>query len=187
MANEMQNITGSDSYYPNFSNIPVMNEVKENLQKFVLEADDIIQIIEHSLKGEVFDDKKGKWVQRYTPILKHEAVSKIMSSIATRFNRNIILSDFERDDVMQMATENRSAIISLLAYQFSSLGIHKEDLDTIVILIDHNYYAQLRRALGSQALKALTTVSRHVETIRDGQQVEQKQEGFGKMVGGFLR
>lgn len=164
--------------------------LQSDLGKFQLSSIDVIDTIEHLLKGEVYDSSinpqtnaENGWVRKHNELVPGSGVGEVMAEISGTMNKNVILSYFDTDDACRMTKEIMGAFIKFLAISYTRLKIKKENRDRIVAIVETNVYAAICRAIEGKALTALTTSYRVVQQEQLNTQSEYMQRN-GR--GGFI-
>lgn len=138
-----------------------------DLVKWQLTTYDLLDEIEHRLRGEVFNHKEGKYEKKFERLMTEEGINKIMNFLFSYVDKNSILTNFTMEDVRRLSKDARNALSELLAFNFVKWELNKGDLTMIVVMIDEKIYAVLRRAFNDGERRHLNTVSQRSEIIRN--------------------
>ena len=104
----------------------------ENLIKFQLELNDILEKAEHILRGDRIEFENGHmiWKPNKHPernTLNDEGVQEIMKELALYINRNTILSDFTAEEINAKVLDFGKALNNLVFMRYEEMGIDTED------------------------------------------------------------
>ena len=153
--------------YPDLQRPVVQERYGDDFMKQIVEVDELIERIEHMLKGQIYDEASNKFVEKYERLINDKGISKIMSIIRSRIHKHLHLTNFSEEDVKRIAYEVRMTIIDLLAINQEEFGINKSDLTLVEINVDHMVYTALKRAYQQGERRAIFgATQRHIgETI----------------------
>ena len=170
---QLEGLKGSyNSAQQNRTNDPRLNsqqsifgtKPEDNLMKFQLEVNDILERAEHILKGDVPTFKNGHVVWEDNPHPKENTLNKkgvkaIMQRLALYINRNTILSDFEQKEIDMKALDFGKALNNLIFMNYEDFGIDTEEKEQnypIMVLEVHDMvHAALKRALNGGERRSL--------------------------------
>lgn len=134
--------------------------------KWQYEVDDVLEKLEHSFKGQVWDKNDGEWktINGVTPLMTDEGINTIINVLRLRLHKGFYLSNFSKDDINRMAWENRDFIVSWIARNHEKYKIDKSDAVGIVQAVDHNIFAALMKPYNDLERKhrsQITTIARN--------------------------
>jgi len=148
----------------------------DNLVKYQLEVNDILERAEHILSGDVpaFEQGHMIWAKNPEPennTLNSLGVREIMQRLAMYINRNTILSDFEQEEIDNKALEFGKALNNLIFMKYEEFGIDNEekmkDYPMIVLEVTDMVHAALKRALNGgerRSLREMIQISQNTQT-----------------------
>lgn len=108
--------------------------------------DVILELIEHHLKGEVWQEQEKKWAVKYSPFLNEKGVNTIMTMLRGLINHNTILSNLGDKDIANLMHGVIDQIVILLYTRWKEFEIDKAHLTPIADLICNNAFFSLKRA-----------------------------------------
>lgn len=138
----------------------------DNLVKWQLELNDILERAEHILREDIvmIDNGKMSWVPHPHPekrIFYDYGVQEIMRILAMYLNRNTILSDYEPDEINYKVYDIGKEVNDLIYMKYESFGLDNAEkrknypmLVREIIDIVHSAY---KRALYGQERESLRT------------------------------
>lgn len=142
----------------------------ENMIKWQLELNDILEKAEHILRGDkpVFQDGQVIWQKNPEPEknpLNEYGVQKVMRILSMYINRNTILSDYEQDEINYKVFDFGREINDLFFKKYEEMGMdtdekRKEYPMLIREIVDVVHSAYKRALLGGER-ESLRT-ARHV-------------------------
>lgn len=116
--------------------------------RYQLGTEDLIESIEHNLKGERFNATKQIWEKKEARLVNDEGIKTFMTIVSSKLNRNTFLSNLSEDDVLRIAMETRQNVGNLIFLNYGKFEIDKCNFDTVIQAIDHPVICALRRAQG---------------------------------------
>ena len=158
---------------------------QRNLIKDILNPEDIIEFVENTLRGRKLNEE-GSWAfEVMSKPLKEEGIFKILRILRSHLNKYQTLANLELGDIIRLGKDVRLNIIEIIHEDwedFTYVGEVAEEPDLslctqIVLMIDHNVFANLTRAKGGGESKLLRTVYRSHEV---GSQIERSVETQGQ-------
>lgn len=149
---------------------------EENLVKYQLEVNDILERAEHILRGDIpaFENGHLIWKSNPTPennTLNDVGVREVMQRLAMYINRNTILSDFEQKEIDVKSLDFGKALNNLIFMKYEEFGIDSEekmkDYPMIVLEVSDMVHAALKRALNGgerRSLREMIQISQNTQT-----------------------
>ncbi len=137
---------------------------EENLAKYKLEVNDILERAEHILKGDVPKFENGHIVWKKNPnpktnTLNDVGANAIMQRLALYINRNTILSDFEQTEIDMRSLDFGKALNNLVFMKYEEFGIDNEekmkDYPMLILEVSDMVNAALKRALNGGERRSL--------------------------------
>jgi len=106
--------------------------ISDDVARWQLELNDILEKAEHVLKGDVVKFEKGSilWIARSDPqnnTLNEYGVQLIMKCLAMYINRNTILSDFTEEEVRLQTYDFARKLNDLIFMKYDEMGMNTED------------------------------------------------------------
>lgn len=137
----------------------------ENLIIFQLELDNILEKIEHLLRGDVIKtDKEGNLfyatsTDKDLKLLNEYGVQLIMNVISFYLNRNTILSNYEPERIDEICYDVGDEISDVILCNYEKMGMDTEQKKSryplMVLSIIHIIESTYKRALGSGERESL--------------------------------
>lgn len=159
----------------------IYNQQDSNLIVFQLELDNILEKIEHLLRGDVIrEDEKTGELGYFTPedidliILNEYGVQLIMNVISFYLNRNTILSFYNEERINKILSDLGIEVSDLILHNYEKMGMttttKKSRYPLLVISVIHIIESTYKRSLqGGER-----------ESLRSARVVTQT-EGIGRM------
>ena len=153
----------------------------DDMARYQLELNDLLEQTEHVLKGDIIEikDKVKVWVNNPHPEknpLNKEGVRKVMLELQTYINRHIILGDYDTNDINQIMRGYGKKFSNLLFMKYEEMGMDTEEkrqeYASIVMNVVNLVYASYSRAKDGGERRSL----REMISI---QQTHQSQGGGG--------
>lgn len=138
---EMEELDGSYRQTQNqYSNDPRTNSrqsafqtrVESDMARWQLELNDILERIEHILKGDQPEFKEGHIIWKDNPdsknnTLNEKGVREILKILAIYVNRNTILSDYEDDEIRAILLDFGKRLNNLIFMKYDEYGMDNEE------------------------------------------------------------
>lgn len=127
----------------------------DDIAKYQLELNDLLEQTEHILKGDIVVIENGKKEWRPNPNpeenpLNEEGVRKIMQELQNYINRHIILGDYEQKDINQIMRDYGRKLNNLIFMKYEEMGMDTEqkrqDYPSLVLNITNLVYGSYARA-----------------------------------------
>jgi len=136
-----------------------------NLIVYQLELDNILERIEHLLKGDIINDDGQGNVTYKKPdnndliILNDYGVQLIMNIISFYLNRNTILSNYQPERINEILYDLGNELADLVYINYEKMGLNnvekKSRSPVLIMNILHIIESSYNRALGGNELESL--------------------------------
>jgi hypothetical protein len=136
-----------------------------NLIVYQLELDNILERIEHLLRGDVIDtDQEGNTVyvepdDKSLIVLNDYGVKLVMNIISTYLNRNTILSNYSEDRIKKILYNLSIELIDVIYVNYEKMGMDtiekKSRFPSLVVSIVHAIESSYMRALSGKERESL--------------------------------
>jgi len=166
-----------------------------NLIVWQLELDNILERIEHLLKGDVIvDDGNGNLVYTIPEdesliILNNYGVQLIMNVISFYLNRNTILSNYGWERIREILHDLGHEIADVIYINYEKMGListeKKSRAELLVLNILHTIESAYNRSLGGgerESLRSARIVHQNINPVGSAGGSYMKKKG----IGGFL-
>lgn len=157
--------------------LPLLAQQSADLMKWVNEPGDILEEVEHSLKGEF--KINGEWKKCGKQLLTDDGIKDFIGKFRTRLNKNFILGNRDSKEIKQFMYEIETEIIFWIAENFDKHNIQFDMRDTIKNSFVHNCEMVSSRSKDGTAARQLSQQSKRLE------QVVHNNSGTRKASGGF--
>ena len=156
----------------------------ENIVRWQLELNDILERSEHVLKGDIVEFKNGQliWSKNPNPennCLNDIGVQLIMKTISSYINRNTILSDYTNEEINFKVYDFGREINNLVFMKYEMIGMDTEEkrkeypmLIREIVDIVHSAYKRALMGGERRSLREMISVTQNSQT-----------GGFGNMGG----
>lgn len=145
--------------------IPSIARHDPDLVRWQLTTEDIIELYEHSLRGEVWNPEAAKWKPLRDPLVNDDGIFNILSCMRAHLHKCTILSNLKDDEVKRLCRESTAVIINKLADNYKRWNINVHDLDGIATDYDHIIFVTTKRSMNEGERNFLKPVERRVESI----------------------
>ena len=175
---ESEELTGSyndtktqQGMNPNTSHSGFGSRVSDDVARWQLELNDILEKAEHVLKGDevTFDQGNTIWTKRKDPdknTLNDYGVQLIMKCLAMYINRNTILSDFTEEEVRYKTLDFGHKLNDLIFMKYDEMGMDDEDkrkeypmIIREMVDIVHSAYARAKDGRERESYRKMISVS----------------------------
>ena len=137
---------------------PFSFDPQDNLIKWQLELDNILERTEHILKGHILKFRDGHIIWEENPngknrVLNDEGVQEIMKILSMYLNRNTILSDYDDDEIRYKVYDFGKELNDLFFMKYEDWGMTEIDmrqhypmLHRMIVDLVHSAYKRAWRA-----------------------------------------
>lgn len=153
--------------------------VDDNLIKWQLELDSILERVEHMLRGDkpTFD-KHGNLIFKQSEkdtdkVLNEQGVAEIMRILALYLNRNTILSNYDEETINWKVLDLGKDISDLIFLKYETLGLDTREKRKLYPII----VREITDTVHSAYLRALHGGER--ESLREARSVQQMEQIAG--------
>jgi len=104
----------------------------DDIARYQLELNDLLEQTEHILKGDIVVWKNGSKIWDANPKpeknpLNKEGIRKIMLDLQNYINRHIILGDYEEDDINSIMKDYGKKVNDLIFMKYEEMGMDTEE------------------------------------------------------------
>lgn len=141
-------VTEEEQFNPEqYTSISETQDLSEDFQKYRLNTSEILEELNHRLKGELWNKEKEIWEAKGIALVNEIGRKAIMTNLSIIINKNVILSKFDPDTINLFCEETNSLIREQLIKHQYDWGINSlQDLkvlkNNLMIFIE----SALRRA-----------------------------------------
>ena len=137
-----------------------MPQPNEDFFKFRIEGKDIIDEIEHLLKGEVWDSNKGEYIPKFDRWANDEGINKFIATLyACGINKNIFLGNLTKDEIMTRCYMIKSKLSLLLFKKYRDYEVDKEMRGLLITNVMYPIHSALSRSEGGRESTQISTAA----------------------------
>jgi len=169
--------------YPNqgvYDNRPQMmpqESVSEGSMIYQLDSEELLTLVEHMLKGQFYDEVNKEWVTDINKRFMNEVgVSKVMTELRMRINRNFFLSNLTPEMIERVCSKLHCILTKKVALNWREWDVNKQDMESIVYGVMDMVESGLYRAKDKTTLNYFRPQMHITEAGRPDQQ---KKKLFG--------
>lgn len=167
--------TGLDPFatYPGMGVGPGQH-IDNSLYEKMIDNNELVDELIHTLKGEWFDDKTNKFIKGGDQIISDKAISWVVGRILTYTSKIFSLSYLDERIIRRMVFEFEADMIADLMFP-EKYGIKRRDRDFIINLAVHTFEASVYKAKEGETMRRLLEQHQIKEmTVRQ----EREKRGF---------
>lgn len=156
-----------------------VGDASKDFSRWHLTSDELIEELEHDLKGEVWAN--NKWQKRGKKLLNNDGVREIITLVRGHVNKFTFLAKLSDDDVMDIMRHLDEAMIDLLAQKWEEFQIDMPDLDVIRQIVLTMIYAGMTRGLEGWTMDRVGSIMKTREVV-----MPQQQQPKRSLIAGFF-
>lgn len=153
---------------------------------FRITSDEILEYMEHKLRGEEFDEKTKGWVQKFKPWCSDEFINVVLSTIADYANRNTYLGNFDTDEINHKCNSIKKKIAKLLFKNYVKYKIEKAKRSLLVDKIINTIHSSLSRCEHGMEARQLSSATQRSEVYHEEKDSKGKS-AVSDLINRFLR
>lgn len=145
-----------------------------------------LDALEHDLLREYWDSKEGRWVKLQIinddnklvdmpPMCNKTCIQMIRTTIRPLISRNLIMSNFSEDRILDMLKDTMYAIVINLGLNHEMYEIQFRDISIIDSTIMRYIAPAAFRSMNNGERKHLDTINRRIETFSETGNIQQKK------------
>ena len=160
---------------------PIPAAPEDDFFRFRISGQDILEELEHQLKGEVFDEEQNKYVEKFSRLLNDEGISKVLHIIyACGINKNVFLGNLEKEEIMFKCKTLKKKLSLLLFKKASDYEIPKEMKSLLITTIINTVHSGLSRSEGGRESEQISTAAQRYDMYQH--QEQPKESRLGKLI-----
>ena len=152
----------------------------DDIAKWQLELNDILEKVEHALNGDIIVLENGELVWKENPDPENNTFNKFGVQICMKFlslyvNRNTILADYTEEEVRYKVLDFGKGFNDLIFKKYDEMGMDNEEkrkeYDAIVrsmVDVVHSSYARAKDGRERESYRRMVTVSQATNGMTDG-------------------
>ena len=146
--------------------VSVKQPLDESSRRWQLGSMELIEELRQRLLGKTYDEANKVWVPIRSPIMTEKGIGEICSWVSTYVNKNQILSYYEPREISAKLIDFEESLTFKFEGDWEGMGIDKQDLDMIFLMIADTVWASTNRARygGEKTFIEGTEQKRVVET-----------------------
>ena len=172
-----------NSPYP----FPQMMQQESSRDNLVMQTspERIAELLEHDLRGEVWNDNEKIWKRNRTPRMNDAGVDAVITSVKNLINQTATLSNLSEKQISDEVIFFAEMLSRDFILHGKSWGIKPQEENSlfvsIILLVRNNLTRALGKTISDKELYQGTVQSRELVHIRDNQQ--QKKGFFSRFAG----
>lgn len=154
--------------------VKVPQEMEENFFKFRIDGSDILEELQHQLKGEIWttlDNGQEGWKKVFERWVNDEGLNKILHVVYSEgLNKNIFLGNLttEQINLRCFGLWKELALLLCFRHRYEKWGIKKENRGLLIKTIVHQVHSGLSRSEGGKEADQLSTAAQRSEIYHIG-------------------
>ena len=157
--------------------------VDPNFSQWQLTPSDVIELVEHSLRGEIWDSKTQSWESKGKQKMNEIGIQAVIGEVSDRVNKIVIMSNLQEQDVKDILLDLLWDLASEMFLNMKKWDMSFEDLDPIHNMVMVLSEAALKRCLMEGERKRLYEATKTTEQIIREQQ--HPKSGFLSIIPGM--
>lgn len=154
---------------------------QEDLVKWQQNLTSELDLLEHDLKREMFDEDKCKWViieEGMKPACNETCIQMIRTVVRPLMSRNMMMSNFNEIRILQILKRSMQTIVRNLCTKHEDYDIKFLDISYILGTIKNYVIPAPFRALNDGERKHNREIVRRIETHTDRGEEDGKKRGL---------
>lgn len=136
------------------------------LLRWELDTADIVVFLEHSLRGDVWNEQVGAWEEGHgLRLLNDDGIKYIITIVLFHVNKATFLSNITDADVEKICSHLHIALSKALFINYENFEIKPEHLEMLTLNIMNFIYISLKKAIGGMMLKQLSQATQVIERV----------------------
>ena len=137
-------------------------QVSDDFFKFRIDGLDVVEELQHQLRGEVYDTDKKRYVKKFDRVVNERGINKITHLIyGLGINKNTLLGCLDREQIMYKCAMLKRYLAKLILLKSEDYEIDRTMWDLLVTMVVNNVHSALSRSeFGREANQLSTAHSR---------------------------
>lgn len=142
----------------------------ENMLKFQLENETVLEDIEHNLRREKYNMKTKMWERQkgVEPMLTEEGIYTLLSLARPHMDKNIALSTFTEQQIYTIMEQLEVDVIWGIKNNWKEWGVTRGYADFIVDIIIHPIFGSMKRAQEAATLNMFSNTQSYQQRYVEG-------------------
>lgn len=148
----------------------------EDFFRFRIDGTDILEDMEHQLRGEAYDEKSEKYIPKFDRWMNDNGINKVLHIIySCGINKNTFLGNLEKDEIKYKCKTIKKKVARLFFNKYGTYGIKKEMRDLLVTSIVNTIHSGLSRSEGGRESDQISTAAQRYEVFQHQAQQEKSR------------
>jgi len=147
--------------------------------KYRLESEDIIDNLEHDLKGEAY--LAGKWSPFYGREINNLGLADVRSIVSRYCNRGCYLANLTTDQINNKCLPLKKELAKLIFKKYRLFGVDRAKRSLLLRKIIDTVHLSLSRSEDGLESSQITTGTQRTEVIHEDKTQQQPQGGLFRM------
>jgi len=163
--------------------VPLPDGPGEDFFKFRIDGSDILEDMEHQLKGESYDPIQKTYVEKFDRWINDDGINKVLHVIySCGINKNIFLGNLTKDEIMFKCRMLKKKVALLFFKKYKDFEIQKEMRDLLISTIINTVHSGLSRSEGGKESDQISVAAQRYEVFQHQQQQEQQRPGLKRFL-----
>ena len=151
---------------------PSLAPISQNasLTMWIEQSDDLIEQLEHDLRGDAYNAEEDKWGRGDRPQLNDRGIRSVISIVRPIISKNTFLSNINEDDVFRVCKSTQRKAARLLFKNAEKFEIQTGHHETIQEIINNYVEFAVRRAMDQGEREFLSKSTQESRIIQPSQQ-----------------
>lgn len=159
--------------------VPLPEGPGEDFFKFRIDGGDILDDMAHQLKGEVYDDTRKEYVEKFDRWINDTGINKVLHVIyACGINKGVFLGNLTSDQILFKCRSVKKKLALLFFKKYNSYGIKREMRDLLVTTVVNTIHSGLSRSEGGKESDQLSVAAQRYDMFQHVIQPEQQRRGL---------
>lgn len=151
--------------------------IDQDFFKYRINGSDILEELEHQLKGEAWDDETRSWQTRYLPWVNKEGMSKVIHVVySCGVNKNVVLGNLTHEEIYFKCNLMKKKLARLMFNNYHFYGIRKDTRDLLITTVVNTIHSGLSRCEGGKEADQLSTAAQRHEIYHEGLKNNEKSK-----------
>jgi hypothetical protein len=165
--------------FPQPSMQPLPSAPDQDFFRFRIESQDILEELQHQLRGEVWSPKTQKYEKMFDAWMNDEGISRVLHvAYSCGLNKNTFLGCLTHEEISYKCNKLKKGLSRVIAIKYQDYNIKKEMKTLIIESIKNQIHSGLSRCEDGREADQLSTATQRHELI----QHENKKQSGGSIL-----
>lgn len=163
-------------------NPPIPESPQDDFFKFRIDGTDLIEKLEHLLRGEIYDEMGERFISKFEPVGSEEFITRIVAlTYSCGINKNVFLGNITKEEIIFKCRLLKKKLALFMVLKSSQYGVKKEMRNFIMAIVINTIHSGLSRSEDGFENNQISVAAQRYEVFNHTPEKKEKGGFLGKI------